>query len=49
MTDGENMVAETESLLHEAGCHKHMAKAVNPIGDRHAADRIVDIILEQMS
>ena len=40
----EEIVTETEMLLHNTALYEQMAKAVNPYGDGHAAKRIVDII-----
>ncbi len=40
----DRIVAETEKLLKEEAAYKRMAMAINPYGDGHAAERIVDII-----
>jgi len=48
-TDSERIVAATERLLSDAGEYRRMAHAVSPYGDGHAAERIVGIVLEQMS
>lgn len=43
-TNAEKIVIETESLLDDAEAYQKMAKAINPYGDGHASDRIVEII-----
>jgi len=43
-TDVNRIIAETERLLNDAACYDHMAKARNPYGDGHAAERIVRIL-----
>jgi len=48
-TETESIVAETESLLHDAEHYRRMAKAVSLYGDGQAAGRVVDIILKQKS
>ncbi len=40
----EKIISETEILLHDRAAYEKMARAVNPYGDGHAAERIVDII-----
>ena len=45
-TDVDRIVAETGSLLNDAEEYSRMARAVNPYGDGHAAERIVDALLE---
>jgi len=40
----ERIVLETEILLRDESAYERMAKAINPYGDGHAAERIVDII-----
>ena len=40
----DHIVGETEILLRDEGAYEQMAKAINPYGDGHAAERIVDII-----
>lgn len=44
-TDREHIVAETLRLLEDAGEYQRMAKAVNPYGDGHAAERIVSHLI----
>lgn len=41
------IVAETERLLNDPAEYLMMAQATSPYGDGHAAERIVDIILEK--
>lgn len=40
----EKIVLETETLLHDPTAYEKMARAINPYGDGHAAERIVDIL-----
>jgi len=40
----ENIILETENLLDNTVAYEKMAKAINPYGDGHAAERIVKII-----
>ena len=35
-------------LLSDTGKYAEMARAVNPYGDGHASERIVDVILKQI-
>jgi len=44
-TETNTIVREAERLLDDPSAHVEMAKAVNPFGDGHAAERIVDAIL----
>jgi UDP-N-acetylglucosamine 2-epimerase (non-hydrolysing) len=44
-TDGERIVAETARLLDDRTEYERMARAVNPYGDGHAAERIVQALL----
>jgi UDP-N-acetylglucosamine 2-epimerase (non-hydrolysing) len=44
-TDRARIVAETARLLEEPAEYERMARAVNPYGDGHAAERIVDALL----
>lgn len=44
-TNRECIVAEAVRLLEAAGEHQRMARAVNPYGDGHAAERIVAALL----
>jgi UDP-N-acetylglucosamine 2-epimerase (non-hydrolysing) len=43
--DREHIVAETVRLLEDAEAYEQMARAVNPYGDGHAAERIVGALL----
>ena len=45
-TDTNHIVTETRRLLDNPGAHAAMARAVNPYGDGHAAERIVAALLE---
>jgi UDP-N-acetylglucosamine 2-epimerase (non-hydrolysing) len=47
-TDPERILAEAEWLLDDPVAHAAMARAVNPYGDGHAAERIVDALLETL-
>jgi len=44
-TDRECIVAETVQLLEDSAEYARMAHAVNPYGDGHAAERIVDALV----
>ena len=44
-TDLDKIVANTRLLLNDPAEHSSMAKAINPFGDGHAAERIVDALL----
>jgi len=46
-TDPARIVAETRRLLDDPAAHAAMARAVNPYGDGHAAERIVAALLRQ--
>ena len=43
-TDRERIVAETVHLLEDTTAYEQMARAVNPYGDGHAAERIVEAL-----
>jgi UDP-N-acetylglucosamine 2-epimerase len=45
-TDPETIVQETKRLLDDPSEYVSMARAVNPYGDGHAAERIVQTLLE---
>jgi len=45
-TDTERIVREARRLLDDPAAHAAMAQAVNPYGDGHAAERIVQAILD---
>jgi len=44
-TETDAIVREAERLLDDPSAHAEMAKAADPFGDGHAAERIVDAIL----
>lgn len=44
-TDQKRIVSETRNLLDNPEAHAKMANAINPYGDGHAAERIVQAIL----
>jgi len=44
--DPETIIRETRRLLDDPQAHQQMAKAVNPYGDGHAAERIVRGLLD---
>jgi UDP-N-acetylglucosamine 2-epimerase (non-hydrolysing) len=43
----EKIVSETETLLKDEAAYRQMARAVNPYGDGHAAERIVEVLLSR--
>ncbi|MDO9130400.1 MAG: UDP-N-acetylglucosamine 2-epimerase (non-hydrolyzing) [Anaerolineales bacterium] len=45
-TDSGRIIAEASRLLDDPAEHARMARAVNPFGDGHAAERIVQALLE---
>ena len=45
-TDPDNIVRETRRLLDDPQAHQSMAHASNPFGDGHAAERIVQALLD---
>jgi UDP-N-acetylglucosamine 2-epimerase (non-hydrolysing) len=45
-TDTERIVRDTLTLLDDEAAYDAMARAVNPFGDGHAAERIVDALLD---
>jgi len=45
-TDSTNIFKTTKLLLEDAAIYQKMARAVNPFGDGHAAERIVQAILD---
>ena len=47
--DTERIVAEATRLLTDPDAYAQMARAVNPYGDGHAAERIRDILLQEIS
>ena len=44
-TDTDRIVKEVQTLLDDPSAYQHMARAVNPFGDGHAAERIRDALL----
>lgn len=48
-TDRERIVCEATRLLTDPVAHAHMATRANPYGDGHAAERIVQAVLERVS
>lgn len=46
-TDPERIVGEVERLLTDEAAYRQMARAVNPFGDGHAAERIARILVER--
>ncbi|HEY5901164.1 MAG TPA: UDP-N-acetylglucosamine 2-epimerase (non-hydrolyzing) [Anaerolineales bacterium] len=47
-TDREKIIAEASLLLDDPAEHERMARAVNPYGDGHAAERIVQALAERV-
>ena len=45
-TDPERIVTEARRLLEDEGAYAAMAQAINPFGDGHASERIVQALLE---
>ncbi|MBI5830457.1 MAG: UDP-N-acetylglucosamine 2-epimerase, partial [Chloroflexi bacterium] len=45
-TDTATIVREAMRLLDDPAAHAAMAQAVNPFGDGHAAERIVQLLLQ---
>lgn len=46
--DRDRIVMETERLLHDLSAYQAMARAVSPFGDGHAAERIVQVLLNRL-
>ena len=46
-TDADRIYAEACRLMDDPAAHQAMARAVNPFGDGHAAERIVKALLDQ--
>jgi UDP-N-acetylglucosamine 2-epimerase len=44
-TDVDRIIRETKQLLDDPSVYREMARAVNPYGDGHAAERIVQTLL----
>ncbi len=47
-TDTETIVEEAARLLTDSAAYAEMARASNPFGDGHAAERICDILAEDL-
>ena len=45
-TNKQRIVKETENLLNDSETYQSIARANNPYGDGHAAERIVQAILD---
>jgi UDP-N-acetylglucosamine 2-epimerase (non-hydrolysing) len=45
-TDTQRIISETRRLLDDPQAHAAMARAVNPYGDGHAAEKIVQAVVE---
>ena len=45
-TDSAHIIREAKRLLDEPAAYAEMARAANPFGDGHAAERILDALLE---
>lgn len=45
-TDSDRILAETSELLNNPDAYQRMATAVNPFGDGHASERILQIVLQ---
>lgn len=46
-TDAENIFREAARLIEDRDAYEQMARAVNPFGDGHAAERIVKVLRER--
>lgn len=46
-TDAENIFREASRLIEDRDAYEQMARAVNPFGDGHAAERIVKVLRER--
>lgn len=47
-TDSETIFTETQRLVDDQDAYEKMARAVNPFGDGHAAERMVKILRERL-
>lgn len=47
-TDSETIFHEARRLIEDRASYEQMARAVNPFGDGHAAERIVNIVRERL-
>ena len=43
--DKKNIINEVELLLDEKDAYEKMARSINPYGDGHASERIVQILI----
>lgn len=48
-TDPDRIVGAVSSLLDDPACYKHMTSQPNPYGDGHAAERIVQFLLNRVA
>lgn len=48
-TETEAIVSAAETLLHDPAAYQAMANAVSPYGDGHAAERIIQILVDQLA
>jgi UDP-N-acetylglucosamine 2-epimerase (non-hydrolysing) len=47
-TDGDRIIEEASRLLSDSAAYRAMSSAMNPFGDGHAAERIVDALAEAL-
>ncbi len=48
-TDAESIVVETGRLLDDESEYRRMGRRVSPYGDGHAAERIVEILRQDLA
>lgn len=48
-TDFGTIVREVSQLLDDAGAYERMSRAMNPYGDGHACERIVNVLLDKVA
>lgn len=48
-TDHERIHAAVDALLHDEAVYARMTSGVNPFGDGHAADRIVNVVIDRLN
>jgi UDP-N-acetylglucosamine 2-epimerase (non-hydrolysing) len=46
-TNYDAILSETSRLLDDAAAYERMAQAINPYGDGHASERIVDVLIKE--
>jgi UDP-N-acetylglucosamine 2-epimerase (non-hydrolysing) len=46
-TNYDAIVSETSRLLDDAEAYERMAQAINPYGDGHASERIVEVLIKE--